>query len=579
MDKIRSDFSFKQLFTPLTSRKAVLIIVFVGLLVFFNGLFNGFVVDDQSQILNNRLVHSVGNIPKLFSGSTFYQGGNLGGVNYRPLMTSSFALIYSLFGANSLPFHFVSLVFHILNTLLIFAVFRYFLPKIQAFLLALVFLVHPINSEVVYYISNLQDLLFLFFGLLALWIIQLTKSSKQGLLVSSLCLLFSFFSKETGLLFIPIILLFKYFFDKKFLATTIFYMSLAILLYLFLRFNALGLQAVPHGSSMVSLGFAERLINVPAVIFFYLKTFIFPNELSYSWNWVVKNLDLQNFWVPLAAVLAAALLFFRAGLTVYDKSHNKFKVFVFFLVVFTASLILHIQIFPLDQTVADRWFYLPIIGLLGVIALFIDSYSKKYSSNPISFILIIVIIILSVRTYSRGQDWKDEYTLSKHDSSISVDDFVIEDSLAFSLFKQEKYEEAKVHAQKSVGLNPNAFNVNLLGQIYLATGDLEKAEELYLRSIRLGDYYATYQNLVVLKLAYKEPKDAQEFTKKALNKFPNDPKLWLYYSVIEYKLDNLSAARIGIKKAYDLDSSDSNIIYVYSRLRNNQPLQINFTIQ
>lgn len=97
------------------------IIVILGFCVYLPTLFNGFVWDDEEQIVNNPQIQSLSNLPAFFSGSTFNAGGggNLSGLYYRPLMTSSFTLVYSIFGLNPFFFHLVQVILHIANACLL----------------------------------------------------------------------------------------------------------------------------------------------------------------------------------------------------------------------------------------------------------------------------------------------------------------------------------------------------------------------------------------------------------------------------------------------------------------------------
>ena len=188
--------------------KYLIFLVSLGFLVYFNSLFNSFVWDDEEQIIKNAPVHLISNITSFFSGSTFNSGGGEGfsGLYYKPLMTTAFSLIYSIFGANAFYFHIFQVVLHIINTVILFYIFKFFLKKeFLAFTLAIIFLIHPISTEAVVYISALQEPLFFFFGSLA---VLLVIKEKWPIPVSIL-LLMSFLSKETGLLFLPLIFFYK----------------------------------------------------------------------------------------------------------------------------------------------------------------------------------------------------------------------------------------------------------------------------------------------------------------------------------------------------------------------------------
>src|SRR5258706_11096652 len=115
------DFSFPNLFTSLTTKKALAIIIILGFLVYFNTLFGGFVWDDLLQIRLNSFVQSLNNIPLFFHHSTFtFDGRTLHGMYYRPLMMVSFTLIYSLFGLQPFFFHLLQISLFIINSILVF---------------------------------------------------------------------------------------------------------------------------------------------------------------------------------------------------------------------------------------------------------------------------------------------------------------------------------------------------------------------------------------------------------------------------------------------------------------------------
>jgi len=194
--------------------KDYLFIVGLGFFVYLNGLFGAFVWDDINQIQNNTYIYSISNFFKFFLGGTFSQNNShLAGLYYRPLMSTVFSLIYSFFGPQVFFFHFFQVSIHILNSLLIFVFLKKFIKKPIAFFSSLVFLIHPINVESVSYISMTQDPLFFLFGIIALLIFQ-KKTIKTGqMALISFFLFLSILSKETGVLFGILILL--YFFTLK----------------------------------------------------------------------------------------------------------------------------------------------------------------------------------------------------------------------------------------------------------------------------------------------------------------------------------------------------------------------------
>src|SRR5580693_6335363 len=100
-------------FNQLKLKYIACIFVVLGFATFFTGINNPFQGDDTYQIVNNLPVHSITNIFLLFRSSTFYNGQHLIGIYYRPMMSTIFSLIYTIFGAHSIAYHFAQLSIYV----------------------------------------------------------------------------------------------------------------------------------------------------------------------------------------------------------------------------------------------------------------------------------------------------------------------------------------------------------------------------------------------------------------------------------------------------------------------------------
>src|SRR5258706_8961753 len=209
MQEQEQEFSFKNLFFPLTNTKVIIWIVIIGFIVFFNMLFNNFVEDDLKYIINYPPVHQI-NLAVLFGPNDFNKGGQ-----YRPLPATYFAILFSLF--NSIPFfyHIIQLVLHTAVTFLIYLLFKKFIPKSTALLFSLLFLIHPMNVESVSYIAQTVSPIFTLFGLIAFFLLTKEKISTKNYIIGYFLLLLSILNKETGVIFIFLIFLYYYLFFKK----------------------------------------------------------------------------------------------------------------------------------------------------------------------------------------------------------------------------------------------------------------------------------------------------------------------------------------------------------------------------
>jgi protein O-mannosyl-transferase len=571
---MEKDVTFKGLFLPLTTKKIIVFIFLIGFIVFFNSLFNGFVGDDDVQIVSNPSVHTIYNIPQLFTGGTFYNGSaKLMGVYYKPLLTSFFAIEYHLFGANAFVFHFIQVLFHILNTCVLFLFFSSFFKKPYAFLLSLFFLVHPINSEAVLYISAMQEVLFFFFGIIAIYIISKIKSKFQLIFIIPL-LIFSLFSKETGILFTGIALIYRFLYNRKFFALTLTALIFVPIIYLLLRNNAIGLITMADNSPIDILSLPLRLLNAPEIIFFYLKSFFFPTDFALTYQWAYKSFSINHFLTPLIIDIIFMFLAALAGFFVFSKSKKFFKIYIFFTIWLTVGILFHLQIFPLDQTVADRWFYFPIVGLLGMFGVLLEVFNFSLKNKWVLSILLIILIALSIKTVIRSNDWHDNITLYTHDLRVSKDSFALENVLGVQLMKQGKLQEAKSHIERSVALFPYFSNYDNLGEIYVALGDYKNARRAYEKAMKYGDYYLVYEDMAGLSLMDGDPVNNMRFIETALKKYPRDIKLWLYLAIVAYQHKDVDIAKYAITQAHLIDGNNPQIPYFYNSIMQNLPLNV-----
>lgn len=567
----------------MTKRSYIFLLIFFGLLIFFNSLFNGFVWDDEEQILNNVLVHSFGNFFQFFGSSTFNTGGtgSLGGLYYKPLMTTFFSLIYSIFGPNPFFFHLFQVTLHIVNSIFVFLVFGLLFKSsnknLLAFILALIFLIHPINAEAVVYISDLQDILFFFFGIIALWrVISFQLCSFKEYLILSILLLCSLLSKETGVLFLCVISLYVFFFLRKKVFPYIITVLFSVGIYSILRFLIAGIFFNKHGlSPITTMSFLERLVSVPKLTLFYLKTFVYPIDLAINQYWVVRNFTLNEFYIPLALSSVILGILIIIGIYFYIKKNQYSTLYIFFLLWFLGGLIMHVHIiFPLDLTVSDRWFYFPIVGLLGMIGIIILQIKIKQILLKKILItsLILLLIVFSLRTIIRNTNWKNGLTLYSHDINISKDAFDLENNLGVELYRAGRFDEAEIHFQNSTKLAPGWWtNWNNLGAMFERRNDLNTAKIYYQKAIDNGQYYLAYENLAKIYLRTDTPENTVVFTEKSLRILPNNYNLWFTLSVAEYKLGNKDKALIAARNAYLLNQNQQNL-YIYSQLSQNLPL-------
>ena len=199
------------------------------------------------------------------------------------------------------------------------------------------------------------------------------------------------------------------------------------------------------------------------------------------------------------------------------------------------------------MTVAERWFYLPGIGLLGMmgtIATWLDGYLAGRFRNKIiqRFIYLtagLLILIFSIRTITRSLDWRNGLILFSHDIKTVSPSFDLRNNYGVELFRAGKIDQAKKQFKLSIELEPNWWvNWNNLGAVVEHKGELKTAELYYRRSTKNGDYYLAYENLIGILIKQKKLQEAKEtLEQRALLKFPSNQKLIRYYQYVLQSLD------------------------------------------
>jgi len=354
-----------------------ILLTVIGLLIYFPVLSKGFKYDDFPQIVNYSQVHLLKNIPQLFLTGFKYPTShvNLISIYYKPLMFTFFTILYFLGHGSPFPFHLFQLLIYISNSVLIFIIFLKFWEKKLSFLLSFLFLIFPGSVEVASYIANLQDSLFLFFGLLALVFVQEKKINEivRAVLIAFF-LLCSILSKETGIIFFVLVPLYTLFFKIKKTIKYFFASLVPLATYIYLRAVAIvQIHTSLLDNHVQHLNLLERVGVSISVIGFYVQdilvpTIRFPKYLIYG---DIPLLQVVAYFL-IDLTIATALIFFAIFLK--KKKSKNLNSFYFFSLWFFIGIIFHSQLFfSLDILATTRWLYLPLVGALGIAGSLVSS--------------------------------------------------------------------------------------------------------------------------------------------------------------------------------------------------------------
>ncbi|HEX7042327.1 MAG TPA: tetratricopeptide repeat protein [Patescibacteria group bacterium] len=575
----KDDFSFKNYFIPLTNSKVVTWIILIGVLVFFNMFFNAFVWDDRTFIQYN---------PDMLHLNLFYLLGpnmfnNISAGQYRAFIAIYFTFFHTFFGNNAFFYHIAQLTIHITNTILIFYFLKKFFRVPISFFLSLLFLIHPMQVESVSYIASSDNPLFTLFGLIALILSTKEELSYKQTILIFLLLILSIMSKETGIFFTFLVVIYRFLFLKKekiiFLTSGI----IVILAYFFLRFFIAGVYFSKVLLAPISrLSFTERLLNIPSILLYYIKTLLFPVNLAIIQYWTVTKINFSNFYLPLFIDIFLILLLLILGFFVYKKQKQMFGLLIFFVVWIILGFGIYSQIFALNMTVADRWFYFPFIGILGILGIVLNIFKDFITKHKKIFITftIIILFLFSIRTVIRNSNWQNPIMLYTHDIKV-MDNFELENTLGGELNSAGDRSEAFIHFKKSVKLFPHVTNLFNLGLSYEQKSDYKNAEKYYQKAFNsdtLGSVPYPHKKLEIIYVRYSlvtlqtDPKSALGIINEGLKDYPNDATMWYVKAECEYKLNNYNQALDAAEKAYQIVPNDSNAANLYNRILNKLPI-------
>ena len=518
----------------LSKRLACLFLALIGLITYLNSFANYFVWDDEILIVGNGYIKSFSNLFKIFTVDIFHWITNSN--FYRPLFSLSLMFDYRLWQLNPFGYHLTNLILHLLNTFLVFYLINFLSLNLKASLIgSLFYLVHPVHTQAVTYISGRADLLAGFFILSALLLFARVNKTKAGsknvfYFLSALFFIFGLLAKEIALVLPLLLILYDYCFGDKLknFKKHIPFLSLACI-YILLRNKFLPFQS----EGMLPLSLSTRIINFPKVIVFYLFLLLSPGNLRIDRSFSLSRpLDLS--------VIFCILLLIAILLWIVKYRYNKVLLFSslwFFILLLPVTNI----ILPLNAVVADHWLYLPSIGFFIILALGMDKLLGKdffITGLKISYqfkmtIIVVIITTLSLLTITRNFEWRDpvilfEATLKSAHKNADHWDIRVHANLANAYLEKGLYNQAILEFQEALkGFPfPQCKRVHYqLAFVYFAQSLYQKAEEELLKAIEADpDYVSAYYMLGRLYKKMGKIDKAQATWEKMLKAKPSHPQ-------------------------------------------------------
>lgn len=480
----------------------------------------------------------------------------LAGGRYRPLSLVSFSIENQLFGTKRQndkgqfivdkdgdqlyeynPFfgHLMNALMYAGTGVLLFLILLRILPHDKnrkwflslPFLATLLWVAHPLHTEVVANIKGRDEIMSLMLALASLLfsIKYLDNYNKKHLIWSGVCFFLAIMSKETAVNFVAVVPMTIYFFTKEkakqnFMATLPLLITTAI--YIIIRLKILGsarTNPVPElmNNPFMHANGPEKIATIFFTLGLYIKLLFFPHPLThdyYPWHPLGKYIHgtgqpypYLNWGDPeaLLSLVAYGFLIYWGLKGLKTKSIWSYCILFYLGNLFLVSNL----IFPVGTFLNERFMYVPSIGFTIMVSYFLVEWlpNKMKSTQAYTKVLYGTLLVLltgySLKTVSRNTSWKNDFALSVGDvevsyksakSNMSAGLALVDESKLYkqtdSLKQQKMLNQAIKHLTLSLNIYPTYIQPMLImGNAYYELEDYDNAIVYFEKCLKLNPQY------------------------------------------------------------------------------------------
>jgi len=478
---------------------ALLLIVVTGA-VYYNSLRNEFLYDDLETIVHAQRPGGRG----AFTELRRLLGGRPA---YRPVRSASYAFDYALSGLNPWGYHLTNIAIHAASATLVFLIAQTLFSRLTpALFAAILFAVHPIQTEAVTYLSGRRDVLSGLLVLLGFYMfLRYRRTGRAGYLVLVLLLYpLAFFSKESGII-LPL-LCFSYdlvsrirvtgprgglpsvrelcagawaaFREMRWLYLPLVVLAGGLAYYVLFLVRGTWVRTY-YGGSLWFTG-----LTMARVFLHYIKLLIFPVTLNadYSYN----AFPVTTAWTDPGAWMAVLILG-ALGYGILNCLASR-PLVAFGAIWFFVALLPVSQIIPHHEMMAERFLYVPSVGWVLAVAAVCDPLMGRSRSAPVIYAAgVVILLVLALRTVWRNTDWKDDLTLWSKTVQVAPHSARARNNLGGAYLRRGQFALAQEQLEAALRITPDFSTAHAnLGKIHLDRGDLALAERALQVAIHLN---------------------------------------------------------------------------------------------
>ncbi|NSW46326.1 MAG: hypothetical protein HPY79_10985 [Bacteroidales bacterium] len=577
--KTNNSSSYKWLTENKWSFVFILILSFV---LYGNTIGHYYNMDDVFVVKDNAMVQKgISAIPEIFTSRYFENSQAKFG--YRPFTKAVFAIEVSLFGVNPHVSHFINILLYALLAYVMLLWLKRILANNVSLLfiwaVLLLWMFHPVHTEVVASLKNREEILYLLFAVWAsIHFMNFIETGKwYQLLLALLLFVCSYLSKQSAIAFtlmLPIVFYFKYLISrplKDFLQINTFknvqiiriVLSLIVLWYAAYIMYKLPTWLFPSDELELfsfenplryNHTWSARFSMAALTLLYYLRLLVFPHPLLFYYGlYTIPEVTITDAIVWLSVILHIFIIL------IFIKLWKKSPYLLYgFLIYLAAIFPFSNYMMEINGIVADRFLNAPSLGFSITVVSLLFVYFKvpfveqnlKMINAKAKYIFFIILILYGIKTISRNSYWRSEIKLFSHDieyldNSVKANDILAQNIMdrvmqnnplqhSFSELKPQLDSVLKYYLRTLELFPDNPKALNNVANLYINFyNEPQKALEFLHKAYRYKPQsFEVNFNLGMSYEMLKQDTLAIRYYVKALNINKQYPKLW--QSIINY---------------------------------------------
>lgn len=523
--------------------------------------------DDDTYVTNNR--HVAGGIT---GSNIIWAFTSVDGANWHPVTWLSHMADVQFYGMNPRGHHLTNVAIHTLSTLLLFLLLvRLTGTTWQSIFVAALFALHPLHVESVAWVAERKDLLCAFFWFLTLLFYAgyVTQRKRLTYILTLLAFVLGLMSKPM-LVTLPVVMLLLDFWPlnrfcnvgepckpfDKFLALT----KEKLPFFLCSLFSGIiTIYAQNKGGAVAALtALPLRMRSENALISYvtYIGKTVWPHDLAIYYP-MPASIPLWKGVCSLAILLLVSAAVIRGG----RRSPYLVAGWFWFLITLLPVIGL-IQVG--GQSMADRYSYIPVIGLFIMAAWGGTDLAKAFNIRQLLLPASVAVISVSAAlTWHQLGYWQDNVSLYRHALRVTTGNAIINYNLGSILQARGDLDAAILEYGQSLRIAPNNKNThNNLGLVLAAKGDLDAAIREYQAALRIDPDDPDLHNNLGAAFAGKGLRSAaiSEY-RSALRAAPDDPEVHYNLGIVLQSTGDLEAAIEEYREAFRLDPANFKALH------------------